>query len=66
MTIDNLLATEATATPIFLAVYAMRLKRRMKVKPINIAHANHGTWKAEIEVNGNDRLITEPVTTQAQ
>ena len=42
ITIDNLLATDATATPMFFAVYAIILKRKMNVKPITTAHGNQG------------------------
>ena len=66
ITIDNLFATDATATPMFFAVYAIILKSRMKVNPISTAHGSQGCWKVSTELNGNDPLITEPVITQVQ
>ncbi len=63
ITSDNLLATEATATPIFCVVKAIRLNNKIKSDPISKAHLNQGS-PVEAALIGKLPLTMEPVITQ--
>ena len=62
ITRESLLATDATATPIFCAVNAMILKSMTNISPIPMAHKNHGCFTEstkEIDLFINDPVITQ-------
>jgi len=60
---DNLLATEATATPIFCAVIPITVKMDTNSKPITIAQRNQGLDTVEA-LMGKKPFTTDPVITQ--
>ena len=60
---DNLLATEATASPLFCTVSAMRLKILTNERPIKIAHLNQGCCTLSAK-SGHDMVKTTPVRAQ--
>ena len=65
ITSDNLLATDATATPIFWAVNPIILKRVINKTPITPAQIIQSSLN-EPAFNGKDPFTTEPVTTQVK
>ena len=60
---DNLLATEATATPIFWVVIPITVKIDTNSTPITMAHRNQGVDTLEA-LMGKNPFTTDPVITQ--
>jgi hypothetical protein len=65
ITRDILLATDATATPIFCVTHPIRLKSEMNRKPITHAQKNQG-WAVVLKLMGNPPFTIEPTITQTQ